>query len=423
MFKRITNISHFGGIFAIDKVLNLKKVSKFFNSELGQRSSFAKYNYSEVLLSYFYTVFSGATAIEDINYLRPTLSKLKHLKIPSADTIIRVNKELSVPSSVIETQGTTNLINVNPKMNKLLVRSALFFDTIDPNSKELIYDFDNQFIETEKYDATYGYKKQRGYFPGVAMISNIPVYIEGRNGNCSVKTNQVQTHQRAIELLNSQAIYPKKARMDAGSYTKEITDYFHSQSIEFVIRANSCASFKEKASKCEQWQGFELNHQTMEASSFNHEFGSYSHRIVAYRTKSKTGQTDLFTSDDYHYFFLITNDFKSEPKDIILFYNQRGTTEKVFDIQNNDFNWNALPYSLLEQNTVFLITMAIAHIIYKYLLAFFSKYIKGLEINSRLKRFIFLLVAIPAKITRSARQQVIGLATDNIELINALNTS
>lgn len=74
---------------------------------------------------------------------------------------------------------------------------------------DLVYDFDHQFIPTEKYDATYSYKKEKGYFPAVVSIADTPLYIEGRNGNCSVKTTQLDTHKRALSALHNQGIFPK----------------------------------------------------------------------------------------------------------------------------------------------------------------------------------------------------------------------
>ncbi|MFV0248316.1 MAG: hypothetical protein ACK5H1_05095 [Tenacibaculum sp.] len=94
-------------------------------------------------------------------------------------------------------------------------------------------------------------------------------------------------------------------------------------------------------------------------------------------------------------------------KQVIEFYNQRGASEKLFDIQNNDFNWNAMPHSFLDQNTVYLIIMGIAHIVYKWLLSIFSEIITGLSPKARLKQFIFRVITIVAKITQSGRQQVI----------------
>ncbi len=37
------------------------------------------------------------------------------------------------------------------------------------------------------------------------------------------------------------------------------------------------------------------------------------------------------------------------------FYNQRGTSERTFDMQNNDFGWEHLPFSFMKENTVFMI--------------------------------------------------------------------
>ena len=41
------------------------------------------------------------------------------------------------------------------------------------------------------------------------------------------------------------------------------------------------------------------------------------------------------------------------------FYNQRGTSERTFDMQNNDFGWEHLPFSFMKENTVFMILTAL----------------------------------------------------------------
>ena len=108
-------------------------------------------------------------------------------------------------------------------------------------------------------------------------------------------------------------------------------------------------------------------------------------------------------------------------KQVIEFYNQRGESEKVFDIQNNDFNWKHIPHSFLEENTVYLIIMAITHIVYRWLITIFSNLIEGLNPNARLKQFIFRFVNTVAKITKSGRRQIIAIATNNQKLLNFIN--
>ena len=266
-------------------------------------------------------------------------------------------------------------------------------------------------------------KKQRGYFPGVVSIEGLPLYIEGRNGNCNVKSAQLATHQRAFEALQEQGIHPKYARMDAGSYTTEVVNFFDQQQVSFFIRANQSQQLLTAASKVKEWESTEIGCQSIELASLSHLFGNNVHRIVAQRQVKHSKQIDVFTGDNYSYRFIITNDWQIKEKQAIEFYNARGASEKIFDIQNNDFNWKCMPHSFLEQNTVYLIIMAIAHLIYKWLLSIFAEKVEGLNPKARLKQFIFRFVAIVAKVTRSARQSIISIATDNPKLIMLLNSS
>ncbi len=418
-----TKLTPFGGIHLIHKQLVINNTIQFIDNELGEREKNAQYRYSDILLSRIYTAFCGGNSTEDVNYIREnTLKHLPKISIPSADTILRADGELSTPCEFIETENhTRNKININEKLNRFLIRSAIKFKQLDAQRKDLVYDFDHQFIPAEKYDATYSYKKQRGYFPAVATISNIPVYIEGRNGNCNVKTAQLSTHKRILSLLNQEGIKPKIARMDNGSYIKEVTDYFHQQGIKFFIRAKHSAILLIKAADTKNWHTCSINEQPMEVASFNYQFGEYIHRIIAYRVPNKTGQISILTHDAKNYLFIITNDFEIPEEAAIDFYNKRGTSEKVFDIQNNDFNWDSMPHSFLGKNTTYLIIMAFAHIMYKYLLGIFSRVVEGLTKTSRIKKFIFRVVTIAAKITKSGRQQHIWLATDNEALIQLAN--
>lgn len=426
MYKKFNSkVTPFGGIHLIHEQLISECIIQFINNELGSRVSNLGYNYSDIILSRIYTSFCGGNATEDVNYIKEnTLKPLKGILIPSADTILRGDTELSVPCSYIETDsGKENKVNTNSKMNEFLIRTAIKFNQLNLKNKELVYDFDHQFIPAEKYDAEYSYKNSKGYFPAVATISNIPVYVEGRNGNCNVKTEQLATHKRILSALEKEGAKPKFARMDSGSYIKEVTDHFHDEDIYFFIRANNSETLLAQAADAENWMPCTINFQDIEVASFPYQFGKYKHRIIAYRMPNKTGQISAFTNDANNYLFIITNDWEISEEPAIKFYNKRGDSERVFDIQNNDFNWNSMPHSFLEENTVYLIIMAFAHIIYKWLLSIFSKVVDGLTKTSRLKKFIFRLINIVAKITKSGRQQIIHIDTQNEMLLKLGNTT
>ena len=54
--------------------------------------------------------------------------------------------------------------------------------------------------------------------------------------------------------------------------------------------------------------------------------------------KSDDRQTDLFYGDNCIYRCILTNDWDSTEQEVIEYYNQRGSSEQTFDIQNNDIS-------------------------------------------------------------------------------------
>ena len=99
-------------------------------------------------------------------------------------------------------------------------------------------------------------------------------------------------------------------------------------------------------------------------------------------------------------------------KDIITFYNERGASEKNFDIQNNDFGWAHLPFSFMAENMVFMMVTAMLKNFYLYLVRHISEKVKPLKKTSRLKAFILHFVSVPAKWVRTGRQNVLNLYTN-----------
>ena len=75
-------------------------------------------------------------------------------------------------------------------------------------------------------------------------------------------------------------------------------------------------------------------------------------RLVISREKTGDSQLDLFEGEKFNYRNILTNDWTSTEQEVIEYYNQRGASEKTFDIQNNDFGWNHLPASNMNSNTV-----------------------------------------------------------------------
>ena len=102
----------------------------------------------------------------------------------------------------------------------------------------------------------------------------------------------------------------------------------------------------------------------------------------------------------------------STEKDIITFYNERGASEKNFDIQNNDFGWSHLPFSFMAENMVFMMVTAMLKNFYLYLVRHISEKVKPLKKTSRLKAFILHFVSVPARWVRTGRHNVLNLYTN-----------
>jgi len=136
------------------------------------------------------------------------------------------------------------------------------------------------------------------------------------------------------------------------------------------------------------------------------------------RRKTSNQQIDMFTADNMEYRSILTNDMKSTEKEIIEYYNLRGTEEKTIDILNNDFGWSKMPFSFMEENTVFLMVMMMCKNVYTWLIAKFSETFSNLDKRFRIKKFIFRFITVPAKWIKSGRQMILKIfSTKPYELL------
>ncbi|MDR0794606.1 MAG: transposase, partial [Tannerella sp.] len=136
------------------------------------------------------------------------------------------------------------------------------------------------------------------------------------------------------------------------------------------------------------------------------------YRLVIMGEKSDDRQADLFYGDNCIYRCILTNDWDSTEQEVIEYYNQRESSEKIFDIQNNDFGWGHLPCSDMHHNTVYLILTAMIKNFYNYIVRKVSKVFTDILPTSRLKRFIFRFICVPGRWYYRSRQWTLGLYTD-----------
>jgi len=408
------SINPFSGISFVNNTFNKIGLNQLIDTELGNRVALFGYQYSDIIRNLTNVFFSGGDCIEDISgNLGEHLKSIPNNNVPSPDTVSRGIQELSSEDNIYTSEsGISYKFNINQKLNRLNIKSLKL-------TKQLIagdfydFDYDNQILANNKYDAKKTYKKNKGYFPGIATISNKIVYVENRDGNANVKFKQADTLKRAYELLLSEDIKVNRSRMDAGSYSKEIIDVVDNYSKLFYIRANKSENLFEKINEITDWQNVEINYKEYEVASikFTQFYEERNYRLVIMREKSDNPQLDLFTEDNFKYRTILTSDLKSTEKEVIEYYNQRGCSEKIFDIMNNDFGWKHLPASFLDENNAFMIITAMIKNFYNYFVGIVSTIFDGIEPTTRLKRFVFKFITVAGKWVYQSRQWILKLFT------------
>jgi hypothetical protein len=408
-------INPFGGLSFVDKTLCNKGVYKVIDQHLGARSAQAQYTFSDIIKALWMVTFCGGDCAEDLTeHLRPYLADLKGFKVPAADTVLRAQKDLSTEKEVIvSASGLGHDFNINGNMNRLMIKLLVHLNQLSPAQNDLTFDYDNQFIPNDKYDSKRSYKHADGYFPGIASINNMPVYFENRNGNSNVKFKQEDTLTRAYGLLKEFGVSVKRSRMDCGSFSKEIVSVVEANCELFYIRAMRCDDLFSRIQEVKDWKVEEIGFKQYEVASIEYApFGQdKTYRYVISREKNTDGQGNLFTGDHYLYRAIMTNDREMSDLNVILFYNARGESERLFDEMNNDFNWKKLPFSFLHENTVFMVIMAMCRNIFHFLTELISKKVDFVKPTFRLKKFIFRFIIVPAKWVKHARQKVLRLFT------------
>jgi len=413
-------INPFGGINLVNEYIIKSGVLKLIDNQLGTRPKQSEYTYSDVFLNLWNVFFCGGDCAEDINqHLKTALQSVPNNKVANADTILRVLKSLKTQKEkIIHEKGKVYEINRHDSLNSLninilthlnLLKKGEFYD----------FDYDNEVLPTEKYDTKKTYKMVNGYFPGMATIAGLPVYFENRVGNMNVKTNQDELLERCYKMLNNNGIYINRSRMDAGSYVKKVVKIVEKYSKTFYIRANRCENLTTLLLEKKDWKKVEINNIVYEICSIEYQPFSYekgekiaTYRLVVTREKTNDTQIDLLTGDTMKYRSILTNDMESTDIEVVAYYNQRGTEEKQIDILNNDFGWSRMPFSFMEENTVFLMVMMICKNIYTWLMGKISKVFPGLKKHYRIKKFIFRFVTVPAKWIKRGGQMVLKIFSD-----------
>ena len=389
--KSSRNVSPYSGISFVVNEIEKASIPHLIDSAFPKRHGKSKYGYADAILSLVYGTMCGANRLDDYAKIKDKVTN-SGINIPSPTTLGRIMREkLSVPNVKVGDHE----VNINEALNNLMVDMAIHLNQIE-QGKKYVLDFDNVTLPCEKEDSTFCYKGFRGYQPGVCFIGEIPVFIEGMNGNNQAAFDQHNTLKRTLDLLESKEVGIRRFRADAASYQYEVVKLMNERGIEFFIRAKSSKSLMEPVTNITKWEPVRLGLDHIEVASF--EFTPFvgrnetSYRIVVQRRP--VDRPHHITGENFIYRSIITTNRAMSEIDVIWTYNQRGAIELNFAVLNNDWNWNKLPFSYLSENTAYMLITALGLIMYKYIVETFAERVDWVEETDRLKRFRYNVITV-----------------------------
>jgi hypothetical protein len=415
-------ISAFGGINFVFEYLKKNNFDSLFNQNLPVLKNQSKYTWNDIISSLLSIYMCGGDCIEDLQtHLKDHFINNPFVNIPSPDTVLKRLSELLQDSQMCRTKRgeVDHTYNTNQVLEKLNIKLLKKLGVFDVN--ELIIDYDNTIIFNEKSDSKMTYKRNPGYQPGVCTINENQVfYIENRNGNSDAKSFQSDTLKRVFKLVKNNDL--KKIdhfRADAASYQYDVIELLDKNVNNFYIGCKN--SYVEKYFiQISNWEPFttscdesmeigEINIIPFQRSAKNNKTKPKEYRLVVKRKPKEEKQLDLFTMDVFEYRAILTNNRVLSTEEVANFYNHRGNMEKQFEILKNDFGWKHMPFSKLQQNTVFLYLTAICRNLYHNIITYFSKIIKTLKPTFRVKKFLFRFIILPAEWIKRGRQNCLRI--------------
>lgn len=410
-------VSAFGGLnYVIKEAIDLK-INGLLNTTLPALPKQCSYNWFDIIMSYWSVFFCGGDCAEDLAInLKEGLQNNPFINIPSPDRVLSRLKSLSdTPQFCTAKRGKTeHQFSLAQELNRLNIKMLSLFPGFQ--KENVVLDYDNTLIFTEKKDALLTYKKENGYFPGVGIIGKHIVYVENRNGNSTAQVLQHETIERMASMLQEAGITIDVIRADSASYTYEIIKAMEKNAKRIFIKARMTDTLERAITNIKEWKEIKIGDTILLRGSTvftpfeRHARGNNAktnslkeYRLVVTKEARRDGQINIFTGEAYNYSPIMTNDLEMTDDEVVLFYNARGAEEREFDILKNDFGWDKMPFSKLEQNTVFLLIMAMCRNLYAHIIEKFSQKVKFLSPNFRIKKFIFRFICIPAKWVCSGR--------------------
>jgi len=219
-------------------------------------------------------------------------------------------------------------------------------------------DNDATIIESEKEEAKWTYKKEKGYQPLLGFISELGLVIgeEFRNGN-------IPAGAGALEFLKyCESMMPKGKRIkyyrsDSAAYQANVMNHCFDHDMLFTITADQDRAVKDDIKTIKEWKPYEKDREIGETiHTMNNTKEAFS--LIVQRWPKV--QAELFDPDPYCYHVIATN--REEPvEEVVHLHNQRGQVENFIKELKEGFGMDWMPCGETYANAVFFRIGVIAY--------------------------------------------------------------
>ena len=234
------------------------------------------------------------------------------------------------------------------RVNNYMVTEGLRRD----KRKEYTLDVDAVVIESEKLEAQWTYKKEKGYQPllGFLFESGLVIKDEFRDGNVPAGSGIKGFLESCCEKM-PQGKRIGYFRSDSAGYQAKVINYCVDSGILFSITGDKDSAVIKsiKAIGETQWEEYQKGRQISETvHTMNDTREAF--RLVVQRWPKRQG--DLFDPEPYNYRVIATNRTES-PREVIDIHNRRGQAENYIKELVSGFGMEWMPCGETYANAVF----------------------------------------------------------------------
>ncbi len=298
-------------------------------------------------------------------------------------------------------------------INRAILKSALH------RRKGITLDIDATEIITNKADAQWTYKKNKGYMPMVGHIAETGqiVACDFRAGNAAPARENFEFIAQCQQSLPTDC-FIQSLRIDSAGYQTKIIEHCDNKAIKYAIRAKTSATIKAQISSLSEadWQpmidkqGQPIENQDTYRTV--HCIGDYDKpfTLIIQRKRIK-GQTALDLGDNASeeqlasqgmiYRAIATNQDDWSNSQIVHWYNQRAEdSENRIKELKLDFGGDTLPCTDFDANALYFLISALSY----NLLALMRQLLPEALAHHRAPTLRWRLYAMAAKVVKTGRQ-------------------